>query len=96
MTKPSRSLEKGRDTPSGGSLVPESAESRPKRIIISGFTEQSAPSEMAASLSPRRIASTPSWMAVAPEAQAVVSEIGAPFEPIVSAMPSAMKPSRVW
>ncbi len=31
--------------------------------------------------SPRRIASTPSWIALAPEAQAVDSEIGEPCVP---------------
>ena len=36
------------------------------------------PTQSAASVSPRRIASTPSWIAVAPEAQAVDSEIGEP------------------
>jgi hypothetical protein len=35
----------------------------------------------AASVSPRRIASTPSWIALAPEAQAVDSEIGEPSVP---------------
>ena len=35
----------------------------------------------AASVSPRRIASTPSWIAVAPDAQAVESEIGEPLVP---------------
>jgi hypothetical protein len=33
------------------------------------------------SVSPRRIASTPSWIAVAPDAQAVDSEIGDPLVP---------------
>ncbi len=43
-----------------------------------GCTEPSVPSARAASHSPRRIASTPNWIAVAPEAQAVESEMGWP------------------
>ena len=39
--------------------------------------------QSAASASPRRIASTPSWIAVAPEAQAVESVIGEPLVPNV-------------
>ena len=85
MTKPSRFLEKGFAASSGGSLVLESAESSEKRITFSAVTEQSVPTQSAASVSPRRIASTPSWIAVAPEAQAVVSEIGAPLVPKRSA-----------
>ncbi|MGY4169435.1 hypothetical protein ACVIM8_003508 [Bradyrhizobium sp. USDA 4529] len=47
--------------------------------MASGFTEPSVATHSVASVSPRRIASTPSWIAVAPEAQAVDSEIGDPF-----------------
>ena len=46
------------------------------------------------SVSPRRIASTPSWIAVAPEAQAVESEIGEPLVPNFSAIRSATEPNR--
>ncbi len=41
-------------------------------------TDPGLPITSAASVSPRRIASTPSWIADAPEAQAVESPIGAP------------------
>ena len=41
----------------------------------------------------RRIASTPSWIAVAPEAQAVESEIGDPLVPKVSARSSQIPSS---
>ena len=40
ITKPSRSLENGRAAASGGSLRVDSAESREKRIRLSGFTER--------------------------------------------------------
>ena len=63
----------------------ESAESSEKRISDSGLTEPSVPMQSAASVSPRRIASTPSWIAVAPDAQAVDSEIGEPLVPKLSA-----------
>ena len=89
MTKPSRFLENGFDASSGFSLAFDSAERSEKRITASAVTEQSVPTQSAASVSPRRIASTPSWMAVAPEAQAVVSEIGAPLVPKRSASRSA-------
>ena len=80
-TKPSRSLENGFDAFSGGSLWVDSAESSEKRITASSVAEPSAPIEMARSHSPRRIASTPSWIAVAPDAQAVDSVIGRPRAP---------------
>ena len=73
--------ENGLAAASGGSFWVESAESSEKRISASGLTEASVPTHSAASVSPRRIASTPSWIAVAPEAQAVDSEIGAPCVP---------------
>ena len=44
----------------GGSFELDNAESKEKRIKDSGFTEPSAPTQSAASVSPRRIASTPS------------------------------------
>jgi hypothetical protein len=50
--------------------------------------------QSAASVSPRRIASTPSWIAVAPDAQAVESEIGEPLVPNLSARWSATEPNR--
>jgi hypothetical protein len=58
------------------------------------LTEPSVPMHSAASVSPRRIASTPSWIALAPVAQAVESEIGAPLVPNFSASPSATEPNR--
>ena len=86
MTKPSRFLEKGFEAPPADRrCAVESAESSEKRISDSGFTEPSVPMHSAASVSPRRIASTPSWIAVAPEAQAVDSEIGEPLVPKRSA-----------
>ena len=79
MTKPSRFLENGLAAACGLSLLVDSAESREKRITASGLIEPSVPTQSAASVSPRRIASTPSWIALAPEAQAVDSEIGEPL-----------------
>lgn len=92
MTKPSRFFENGFEAPSGGSFWVESAESSEKRISDSGFTEPSVPMHSAASISPRRIASTPSWIAVAPDEQAVESEIGEPRVPKRSASRSATVP----
>ena len=60
MTKPSRFLENGRAAPCGVSLLVDSAESSEKRITASGLIEPSVPMQSAASVSPRRIASTPS------------------------------------
>ena len=86
MTKPSRFLEKGLAAPCGLSLLPvDSADSSEKRISASALIEPSVPMQSAASVSPRWIASTPSWMALAPEAQAVDSEIGEPLVPNLSA-----------
>ena len=85
MTKPSRFLAKGLAAPCGGSLLVDSADSSEKRISASGLIEPSVPMQSAASASPRRIASTPSWIALAPEAQAVDSEIGEPLVPNLSA-----------
>ena len=81
ITKPSRVFSKGRAARDGSSLRVDRAESREKRISASGCTVPSAPMHSAASASPRWIASTPSWIAEAPVAQAVVSEIGAPRVP---------------
>ena len=92
MTKPSRFLENGFAAPSGGSFWVESADRSEKRTSDSGFTEPSVPMQSAASISPRRIASTPSWIAVAPEEQAVESEIGEPLVPKRSAIRSATVP----
>ena len=50
--------------------------------------------QSAASVSPRRMASTPSWIALTPEAQAVDSEIGDPLVPYLSASMSAVEPNR--
>src|ERR1700712_5473455 len=65
----------------GGSLRVDNADSRLNRIRLSGLTEASVPTTSAASHSPRRIASTPSCMAVPPEAQAVEVAIGEPLVP---------------
>jgi hypothetical protein len=81
MTKPSRSLEKGLEAFSGTSFWVDSADSSEKRTSASAVTEPSVPTEMTRSASPRRIASTPSWIAVAPEAQAVDRVIGRPRVP---------------
>ena len=94
MTKPSRFFAKGLAAASGGSLWVDSAESREKRISASACTEPSVPMHRAASVSPRRIASTPSWIAVAPEEHAVDSEIGEPLVPKRSAIRSATVPNR--
>ena len=59
MTKPSRFFEKGFEAASGGSFWVDSAESSENRISDSGCTEPSVPMHSAASVSPRRIASTP-------------------------------------
>ena len=85
MTKPSRFLAKGLAACAGGSLEVESADSSEKRMSDSGLIEPSEPMQSAALASPRRIASTPSWIAVAPDAQAVESEIGEPLVPNLSA-----------
>src|SRR5689334_7180134 len=93
MTKPSRFFAKGLAACAGGSLDVDSADNKEKRISDSGLTEPSEPMHSAASASPRRIASTPSWIAVAPEAQAVDSEIGEPLVPYLSARWSATEPN---
>ena len=79
----------------GGSFGVDSAESSEKRISDSGLTEPSVPMHSAASVSPRRIASTPSWIAVAPDAQAVDSEIGEPLVPNLLGQ-RCRRPSRTW
>src|ERR1039457_6624202 len=94
MTKPSRFLENGLTAACGTSLLVDRAESKENRITASGLIEPSVPTQSAASVSPRRIASTPSWMAVAPEAQAVDREIGEALVPNLSARWSATEPSR--
>ena len=78
----------------GGSFCVDSADSSEKRTSPSGFTEPSVAAHSATSVSPRRMASTPSWIAVAPEAQAVDSEIGDPLVPNVSDSESATEPNR--
>jgi hypothetical protein len=52
-----------------------------RRVSASGVNEPSAPTASAAWHSPRLIASTPSWIALAPDAQAVLSAIGEPSVP---------------
>jgi hypothetical protein len=70
-----------------------SAESSENRIRLSGLTEPSVATHSAASVSPRRIASRPSWIALAPEAQAVESEIGEPSVPNFAARASPTEPN---
>src|SRR5882757_7739123 len=94
MTKPSRFLANGLAAASGGLFAVDSADNKEKRIKASGLTEPSVPMQSAASASPRRIASTPSWMALAPVAQAVDTEIGDPLVPKRSARCSATEPNR--
>src|SRR5947207_1399044 len=81
ITKPSRFLENGFDAAPGGSFCVDKADSREKRITASGLTDASVATQSAASVSPRRIASTPSWIALTPDAQAVVMVIGDPLVP---------------
>src|SRR6516162_11616131 len=92
MTKPSRFLENGFDAPSGGSFWVESADSSEKRTRLSELIEPSVATHSAASVSPRRMASNPSWIALAPDAQAVDSEIGEPSVPNFSARLSPTEP----
>ncbi len=92
MTNPSRFFENGFEAVSGLSFCVDRADSSEKRTSNSGFTEPSVPMQSAASVSPRRIASTPSWIAVAPDEQAVDSEIGEPLVPNLSATRSATVP----
>src|SRR6185436_5493255 len=98
MTKPSRFLAKGFAACSGGSTEVDSAERSEKRTSDSVLIEPSEPMQSAALASPRRIASTPSWIAVAPDAQAVDSEIGEPLVPYLSARWLATDPNmkRSW
>ncbi len=58
------------------SLLVDSADSSEKRTTDSAVIEPSAPIAGRHRTRRRWIASRPSWIAVAPEAQAVVSEIG--------------------
>src|ERR1043166_4937561 len=94
ITKPSRFLENGFAAAAAGSFWVESAERSEKRIRVSGFTVPSVPTHSAASVSPRRIASSPSWIALAPDAQAVVTEMGDPCVPNVSAKRSAIEANK--
>src|ERR1700737_1856868 len=79
ITKPSRFFENGFTALRGGAFWVESADSNENRIKASGLTEPAVATQSAASASPLRIASTPTWLAVAPDAQAVDSEIGEPL-----------------
>src|ERR1700750_3324171 len=94
MTKPSRFLENGFEAACGGVFCVDSADNSEERIGASGLTEASVATHSAISVSPRRIASTPSWIAVAPDAQAVDSEIGDPLVPKGSTRCSATAPHR--
>ena len=73
----------------------ERAESREKRISASGWIEPSVPMQSAVSQAPRRMASTPSWMAEAPEAQAVERVMGEPWGPNSAISRAAMPPLMV-
>ncbi len=93
MTKPSRFFENGFEAACGGSFCVDRADSSENRTSASGLTEPSVATHSAALASPRRIASTPSWIAVAPDAQAVESEIGEPLVPKLSASWLATEPN---
>src|SRR6202163_1002718 len=93
MTKPSLFLEKGLGAACGGSFCTDRAESSENLIRLSGLTEPSVATHSAASVSPRRIASSPSWIALAPDAQAVDSEIGEPWVPNFAARFSPTEPN---
>ena len=94
MMKPSRFFENGFAAASGGSFCTDSAESSENRTRLSTLIEPSVATHSAASVSPRRIASRPSWIALAPEAQAVDSEIGEPSVPNLAASASPTDPNR--
>ena len=93
MTKPSRFLENGFDAACGASFWVDSADNSENRTSASELTEPSVATHSAASASPRLMASTPSWIAVAPEAHAVDSEIGDPLVPKVSDKREATEPN---
>ena len=82
--------ENGFEAFSGRSLLGRQRRQQREADQRLGGAEPSAPIESARSHSPRRIASTPSWIAVAPEAQAVDSVIGRPRVPKRSASRSAI------
>src|SRR3978361_566621 len=94
MTKPSRFFENGLAAACGGSFWVDSADSSQKRTSASGAPEPSVATHTAAAASPRRMASTPSWIALAPDAQAVESEIGEPLVPNLSARGSGPEPNQ--
>src|ERR1700730_8648631 len=98
MTKPSRFLAKGLAAASGGAFCIDRADSSENLIRLSVLTEPSVATHSAASVSPRRIASNPSWIALAPDAQAVDNEIGEPSVPNLSARlsPTEPKTKRRW
>src|SRR5262245_52907877 len=94
MTKPSRFLENGLAAARGGAVGVDRPDNSERRMRHSALTEPSVPMQSAASASPRRIASTPSWIALAPDAQAVDTEIGEPLVPKRSARCSATEANR--
>src|SRR5262245_21778817 len=94
MTKPSRFLENGFAAACGGSFAVDSADNSEKRIKHSALTEPSVPMQSAASASPRPLASTPSWLALVPDAQAVDTELRAALAPKRSARCSATDANR--
>src|SRR5262245_49956266 len=94
MTQPSRLLENGFGAACGGPIAAARADKSEQRISDSALTEPSVPMQSAALASPRPIASTPSWIALAPDAQAVDTEIGEPLVPKRSARCSATDANR--
>src|SRR5882724_6220059 len=78
MTNPSRFFENGFAAAAGCSFDIDRADNNENRIKDSALTDPSAPIQRATSDSPRRIASTPSWIALAPEAHAVDRLTGEP------------------
>src|SRR5262249_5802734 len=94
MTKPSRFLENGFAAACGGAFAVDKADNREKRVRHSALTEPSVPMQSAASASPRRVASTPRRIALAPGAPAGDTEIGEPLVPKRSARCSATEANR--
>src|SRR4030088_235883 len=86
ITNPSRFFENGFAAASGNSFDIDKADSNENRIRDSALTDPSAPAQRATSVSPRRIASTPSWIALAPDAHAVDRLTGDPLVPKRTAM----------
>src|SRR5512135_3339874 len=86
MTKPSRSLSKGRDDRGGSSLRVDSAFIAQKPPSPIGVIVASVPPAITASQTPRRIARAPSPIAWLEAAQAVVVVMFGPFAPYLMAI----------